>query len=102
MAKLAEQLLGNNTGGDRATAGGVKRPRSANAALERPPERLHGQHFIVPVDSSKAKHPPSEIACSARREWEEIAEHLRMRHLLGPSPPSMLQEVASVTFSGHC
>ena len=74
MAKLAAQLLGNNTAGDRATAGGVKRRHSADAALERPPESQHGQHFIVPVDSSKAKHPSARLR-ALQGEWEEIAEH---------------------------
>ena len=72
MEKLVEQLLGKNTTGDRATASGVKRRRSADAALEWPPERLHGQHFIVPVDGSKAKHPPQDcVLCkeSGKRSW---------------------------------
>ena len=55
LAKLADQFLGE---GDlySPSASGVKRRLSAEAALERPPGRLIGKHFIVPIADSKSKH----------------------------------------------
>ena len=98
MVKLAQQPLGNNTGGDRATAGGVKRPRAQPMQhWNGLPRGCMANTLLCQLTAARPSTLPARLR-ALLGEWKEIAEHLRMRHLLGRSPPSMLQEVASVDF----
>ena len=54
-------------GEEEPAASGVKRLLSADAALDRPPERLYGQNFIVAIQGSTAKYQPNQIASFSRR-----------------------------------